>query len=127
MPSLTPFATTSSSGDQKAGDHAVLGYQAPADNATYSFGENFMLTWGFLNTGTTTWKKDEYSLRWFGGDKLWSVTSMPMPKDVKPGEKAEFNLRLFVPDTARQYITRWGLYNTAGQMFYEVYYTFTAE
>ena len=114
-------------GSPKIGDHAILGYQTPADNATFPIEQNFMLTFGFLNTGTTTWKKDTYSFRWFGGDKLWNETTFPMPKDIKPGEKAEFNLRIFVPDTPKKYLSRYGLYNAEGKMFYEVYYTFTAQ
>jgi len=128
-PSTTVPATTvppvpTSPGSQ-TGDHAILGYQIPADRGTFGSSEQVALTWGFLNTGTTTWTAKCYTLRWFGGTQIWGETKLKMPKDVKPNEKAEFNIAAFLPANKGDYISRWALYNCSNVPFYEVYFAFT--
>jgi len=128
-PTNAPVATTvplvpTSPGSQ-TGDHAILGYQTPADRGTFSPNEQVSLAWGFLNTGTTTWTAKCYTLRWFGGTQIWGETTLKMPKDVKPTEKVEFNIAAFLPTKPGEYISRWALYNCSNVPFYEVYFAFT--
>jgi len=128
-PTNAPVATTvplvpTPPGSQ-TGDHAILGYQTPADRGTYSPNEKISLAWGFLNTGTTTWTAKCYTLRWFGGTQIWGETTLKMPKDVKPTEKVEFNIAAFLPSKPGEYISRWALYNCSNVPYYEVYFAFT--
>jgi hypothetical protein len=109
------------------GDHAILGYQSPADHSSFSPGDQIPLTFGFLNTGTTTWTAKCYTLKWFGGTQIWGETTLKMPKDTKPNEKAEFNIAAFMPQDKGDYISRWGLYNCSNALFYEVYFAFTVK
>ena len=110
-----------------SGDHASLGYQSPADKGTYSPGDQFPLTFGFVNTGTTTWKADCYALKFFGGTSIWGQTTVKMGKDTKPNEKAEFNIAAFMPTDKGDYISRWALYNCSNVPFYEAYFAFTVK
>ncbi len=113
--------------ESKTGDHAILGYQSPADNQVFKPGEQIPLTFGFLNTGTTTWTAKCYTLKWFGGTQIWGETTLKMPKDTKPNEKAEFNIAAFMPNIKGDYISRWGLYNCSNALFYEVYFAFKVQ
>ncbi len=123
LPPTTQAPVPTQPGSQ-TGDHAILGYQSPADHTTFKPGEQIPLTFGFLNTGTTTWTAKCYTLKWFGGTQIWGETTLKMPKDVKPNEKAEFNIAAFMPNKAGEYISRWGLYNCSNALFYEVYFAF---
>jgi hypothetical protein len=109
----------------QTGDHAILGYQSPADRGSYSAGDQIPVTFGFLNTGTTTWTAKCYTFKWFGGTQIYGVTEMKMPNDVKPNQKAEFNIPAFLPQEKGDYISRWGLYNCSNALFYEVYFAFS--
>jgi Ig-like domain from next to BRCA1 gene len=126
-----PFPTTQpvvpTTAGSQTGDHAILGYQSPADRGVYSLSEEVKVTWGFLNTGTTTWTKKCYTFRQFGGTSIQDHNILPMPDDIKPNQKVEFNIAAFLPSKPGDYISRWALFNCSKAPFYEVYFAFTVK
>ncbi len=106
------------------GDGALFQYSNPADGSTFSPGEEFLLSWGFKNIGTTTWTTD-YKWIWIGGVQFSSVLSGNLEQTVAPGEKGEFNLWARAPSEPGKYISRWKLVNAQGVYIEEYYYPFT--
>ncbi len=106
-----------------SGDHATFQYQVPADGQTFAPGAEFLLSWGFLNDGTTTWNPD-YRLVFLGGTVITNVSSVAGPASTPPGQKAEYNVWAKLPSEPGSYITRWKLVNPAGVYLTEVYFAF---
>lgn len=115
LPTSTPISTN------VPGDHAILGYQIPADHSTYNVMEQVNLTWGFLNTGTTTWNVDYY-IQYTGGTRMWGENSMRVRKDIKPGNKIEFTLPLRMPEEPGEYTMWWGFFNDKKKEFFKMYF-----
>ena len=115
FPTSTPISTN------VPGDHAILAYQIPADHSTFSVMEQVNLTWGFLNTGTTTWNVDYY-IQFTGGTRMWGENSMRVRKEVKPGSKIEFSLPLRMPEEPGQYTMWWGFFNDKKKEFFKMYF-----
>lgn len=113
-----PLATTAALG--QAGDHASYGSQNPADNTTFPGLSRQQVFWSLINTGTTTWTTG-YKLVWVGGRQMSGDTSIPVTKDVKPGQKFDFYTILITPENKGTYTSYWKLSNPSGAMFYEVY------
>lgn len=119
-----PVATTAEMG--KAGDHASFGSQSPADNTRFPGLSNQQVFWSLVNTGTTTWTTG-YKLVWVGGRQLSGEVSIPVTKDVKPGQKFDFYTRMVTPEDKGTYTSYWKLTTPGGQQFYEVYLKFIVE
>jgi hypothetical protein len=115
--------TTSSSG-QSAGDKALWQYNVPADNSTFTPTKQFPMAFGVKNAGPFTWTKG-YTFRWFGGTQMSGVTRVNFDKEVKPGDKIEFDISFEAPNKPGKYITRWAVYNSNGnQIGQEIYFQF---
>lgn len=76
----------------------------------------FDKTWRIKNTGVTTWTAS-YSLVWVDGEKMNAPDSVPMPKEVRPGETVDITVRLTAPQKAGSYQTYFRLRNASGQYF----------
>jgi hypothetical protein len=97
----------------KTGDYALYLYNRP-DNFTIAAGDSFNNeVIGYENIGTTTWNT-KYTLRYFGGTKMWDVTSVALSKDVKPGGRIEIFVAGFAPVGKGTYLNRWALYTDGG-------------
>jgi hypothetical protein len=125
LPTIQPTLPQPTATPKKSysGDHATFQYQVPADGQTFAPGAEFLLSWGFLNDGTTTWNPD-YRLVFFGGTVITNVSSVAGPASTPPGQKAEYNVWAKLPSEAGSYITRWKLVNPAGAYLTEVYFAF---
>lgn len=125
LPTMQPTQIQPSATPKKSysGDHATFQYQVPSDGQTFAPGAEFLLSWGFLNDGTTTWNPD-YRLVYFGGTVITNVSSVAGPASTPPGQKAEYNVWAKLPSEAGSYITRWKLVNPAGAYLTEVYFAF---
>jgi hypothetical protein len=115
--------TISSSG-QSTVDKALWQYNVPADNSTFTPNQQFPMAFGVKNAGPFTWTKG-YSFKWFGGTQMSGVTRANFNKEVKPGEKIEFDFSFEAPNKPGKYITRWAVYNSNGnQIGQEIYFQF---
>jgi hypothetical protein len=115
--------TISSSG-QSTSDKALWQYNVPADNSTFTPNKQFAMAFGVKNAGPFTWTKG-YSFKWFGGTQMSGITRVNFDKEVKPGEKIEFDLSFEAPSKPGKYITRWAVYNSNGnQIGQEIYFQF---
>lgn len=103
-----------------AGDHCQFGSQSPADGFSILGGEQKQVFWSLVNTGTTTWTTG-YKLTWVGGRQMSGTTSVPVEKDVKPGEKYDFYTIIVGPTTKGTFTSYWKLVNSGGAAFCEVY------
>ncbi len=121
----TQAAPTQESGP-KPGDNATFLYNVPADGKKLAPKEEFLFAVGWKNSGTTTWNSS-YGMVYLGGTLTTTYTSIKMEKDVKPGEKYEFNMRMYAPEKPGKYITRWKLVNPQGVYMNEFYFQFTVE
>jgi len=113
-----PVAPTAALG--QAGDHCQFGSQSPADGFSVRGGEQKQVYWSLVNTGTTTWTTG-YKLTFVGGKQMSGTTSIPVEKDVKPGDKYEFYTIVVGPTTKGTFTSYWKLFNGGGAAFCEVY------
>jgi hypothetical protein len=79
-------------------------------------GAVFEKIWRIKNTGTTTWSS-AYALVWIEGEKMGSPDSIPMPKEVRPGETVDIAVTLTAPTKPGAYQTFYRLRNANGQFF----------
>jgi hypothetical protein len=109
-----------------SGEHASYGYQHPADGSTLSPGQKFMLVFGAVNDGTSTWGTN-YRWVFLGGTQLSGIDTVANKKPVPPGQKAEMDLAATAPSDKGKYISRWKFINPNGVLLLEVYFQFKVE
>lgn len=86
------------------------------DGTVFAPGESFQKTWRIANTGITTWTT-AYELVFIDGDLLGAPASVPLPQEVKPGERVEITVDMIAPEAARSYVSYWKLRTPQGQVF----------
>lgn len=86
------------------------------DNTVMQPGQSFTKTWRLQNAGTCTWTT-AYSIAVFSGDALGAPASVPMPKEVPPGQSIDISVDLTAPATAGTYRSNWKLRNAANAWF----------
>jgi hypothetical protein len=79
-------------------------------------GITFDKVWRIKNTGKTTWTP-AYSLVYVDGERMGAPESIPMPKDVRPGETVDISVKLTAPEKTGSHQTFFRLRNAAGQYF----------
>jgi len=101
-------------------DRAAPGYPSIDvtidDDSELTPGKSFTKIWRLSNEGSCTWSKD-YALVWFSGEKLGEVLSVPLGRQVKPGESVEISVDLVSPESAGTYQSNWKLRNAGGVLF----------
>jgi hypothetical protein len=120
---INPLASTATKAVQKLGDSATYAYQIPTDGQTFAPETSFMVSFGFINSGTNTWDSG-YRLNYFDGPQLGGVSSVPLEVTVPPGAKGEFNIWATVPAAPGDYISRWKMISPSGAFMAEVYLQF---
>ena len=116
--------TNSPSSGQSVGDAALWQYQVPSDGTTFTPNQQFQMAWGIKNNGSFTWTKN-YTFRYLGGTQMSGVKRINFDKEVKPGDKIEFDLSFEAPSSSGKYITYWAIYNNSGvEVAKEVYLSF---
>jgi hypothetical protein len=76
----------------------------------------FVKIWRLKNVGSTTWTTD-YKLVFVGGDKMEVQDSIPLPKNVAPGETVEISVSLIAPANPAHYTGYFNLMNPNGDNF----------
>lgn len=109
----TPIGIATSVTYNIPGDHARYLYNRPSDGFEIQAGNDFTIVFALENIGTTTWNT-KYSLRYMYGTPCWAVTSVPLTKDVKPGQRIEMFVACFAPQEPGTYTDHWGLYTDTG-------------
>jgi hypothetical protein len=107
---LTPAPSPVAGGTDKA--EFVADVTVP-DGSVFRPGESFTKTWQLKNTGTATWTPT-YTLVFMSGNQMGDTVSVPLPKNVPPGETVDASVSLTAPSQAGNYFGFWIL-RSAGQ------------
>lgn len=78
--------------------------------------EKFIKTWRLKNNGTCTWSTS-YALVFTSGNAMSGPVSMPLPKNVAPGETIDLSVELTAPSKSDTYRGDWKLRNASGAVF----------
>ena len=112
-----PTNTTAPSAPGQAPDSASFVEDVTIPDGTGAApGIQFVKTWRIKNTGTTTWTQ-AYSLVYVDGERMSAPDSVPMPKDVRPGETVDISVTLTAPSKTGSHQTFFRLRNASGQYF----------
>ncbi|TMG87516.1 MAG: hypothetical protein E6H78_01000, partial [Betaproteobacteria bacterium] len=88
--------------------------------ATVPAGAIVLVTETFKNTTTTTWQTtDGFTLRSAGptGNTIWSVSAVPLPVAVAPGETVTFTFYITAPTALGTYNFQWQMSTPDGVPF----------
>ena len=95
------------------------------DNTVIAPGEAFVKTWKLQNAGTSTWTTS-YSLAFISGEQMGSVSSVPLPQPVAPGQQIDISVDLVAPTNTGTYQGYWKMKNASGQLFDDSVYVLIA-
>jgi hypothetical protein len=79
-------------------------------------GEAFVKIWRLQNVGTCSWTQ-EYTLTFFGGDRLGAPSTFPLTTVVPPGETADLAVDMIAASEEGTYQGFWRLANPEGELF----------
>jgi hypothetical protein len=87
------------------------------DGTQFKPGTGFTKTWRIQNIGSTTWTT-QYKLVYVDGVTGANNTlSVPLPKEVKPGESIEISVKFLAPSSLGSYTSWWRMLNANGAVF----------
>ena len=86
------------------------------DGTTYTAGDTFQKIWRLRNIGYCTWTTS-YSLVFDSGEKMGAPNSVPMPKNVAPGQTVDLVVDMTAPSSAGHYFGYWKLRNASNVIF----------
>jgi hypothetical protein len=81
----------------------------------------FKKTWKLQNAGSSTWTTS-YSLAFISGEKMGTVTSVPLTQSVAPGAQIEISVDMVAPTNPGSYQSFWKMKNASGQFFNDSVY-----
>jgi len=112
----TPYPTVGNTGDNSK---FVTDVTIP-DGTQFTPGTQFVKTWRFANTGSTTWTKD-YKLVYIDGTVQGKDNnlSVNLPGNIAPGATLDISVTFVAPTTNGSYISYWKLYSASGLLFGE--------
>ncbi len=116
-PAVTPTGNAPASAVSTGGDRGefVSDVSVP-DGTAFAPNEFFQKGWQIMNSGQTTWTTD-YSLVFIDGALMGAPASVPLPKEVAPGEKVEITIDMVAPPDPGPYRGYWELRNASGKVF----------
>ncbi len=117
-PTATPTETptpTPTAGETCTNRIDFLSETVP-DGSSFAAGATFEKTWTLKNAGTCTWTTD-YAAVFVEGEQMGAPTSVPLPKEVKPGQKVTIRVTFTAPDTPGTYRSTWRLQDENGTQF----------
>jgi hypothetical protein len=91
------------------------------DGTVIAPGAAFTKTWKLQNAGTSTWTTG-YSLAFVSGEKMGTISSVPIAQTVAPGAQIDISVDLVAPTTTGKYMGYWKMKNSAGQFFNDAVY-----
>lgn len=115
VPAPTVAPTNPPSANTQDGGSFVEDVTIP-DGTGAAPGVKFDKIWRIKNTGKTTWDA-AYALVPIDGDHMGSPDSIPMPKDVRPGDTVDITVTLTAPTKPGVYQTFFRMRNASGQFF----------
>lgn len=86
------------------------------DNTQMTKGQTFTKTWRVRNNGTCTWTGD-FDIVYTSGTNLASVSSVDIPKEVKPGETVDISIPMTAPSSDGSYRSSWVIKASNGYSF----------
>lgn len=86
------------------------------DNTVLKPGEYFAKLWRIKNIGTCTWTQ-KYSLVFVSGEAMQGPQSMPLAKNVPPGETIDLRVDLVAPLERNAHTGSWLLQDSLGNLF----------
>ena len=86
------------------------------DDMVMQPGQNFIKTWRLKNNGTCTWTQ-QYSVAFFSSELMGAPASVPMPKDVPPGQTVDVSVEMVAPQEAGTFQGNWKLRNASKTWF----------
>jgi methionine-rich copper-binding protein CopC len=101
--------------------------QNPADGVTLSPGQDFDMVWKVENTGTNTWDRDDYKLRYSSGQKTQKSDEYPLREDVSPGERYDCIVDMVAPSEKGTYSVSWKLVDETGKTVTTLTFTFRVQ
>jgi hypothetical protein len=99
--------------------------QTPLDGPQVT-GANYDVVWTVRNVGAAVWDKDDYYLKWMGGDDLSPSHIYKLKHDVGYWETIELTVDIQLPTSPRlkddglAYTTWWSIVNDNGEAFCNV-------
>jgi hypothetical protein len=91
------------------------------DGAVIAPGAAFTKTWRLQNAGTSTWSTS-YSLAFVSGEKMGTITSVPVAQSVAPGAQIDISVNMVAPVNPGSYQGYWKMKNASGQFFNDSVY-----
>ncbi len=119
LTSATPEGTAPpsvSSEEEKPHDATFIQDVTIPDQSYIEKGAQFTKVWRVQNSGESTWTTT-YKLVFDHGDRMGSPESIPMPKEVKPGEVVDLSVDFTAPDTPGEYRSSWMFLSPQGKKF----------
>ena len=118
-PSPTPPPTEAPPTETLPCDRAAAGNPLDVtipDDTRVKPGETFTKIWSLVNAGSCTWTS-EYAAVWFSGEMMGAPSSVPLGRDVDPGEAVEIAVDMTAPTTPGTYQSNWKVRNASGVLF----------
>ncbi len=86
------------------------------DGSSFAAGTTFEKTWTLKNVGTCTWTAD-YAAVFVNGEQMGAPASVPLSKEVAPGQKVTVRVTFTAPPTPGEYRSDWRLQDESGRQF----------
>ncbi len=111
----TPPSTTASKLCDQAEAGVPIDVTIP-DDSSMAPKQVFTKVWRLRNVGTCTWSKN-YSFAVFSGEPMEAPSSVPLPKQVEPGQTVDISVDLTAPSATGTFQGNWKLKNAQGTWF----------
>ena len=86
------------------------------DGTKFNAGMRFVKYWQIINKGSCTWTKN-FSFVFTSGDPMSGPSSVPLEKDVPPGESIDIAVTFFATIEKGKHVGYWMLQDDKGQKF----------
>jgi hypothetical protein len=114
-PVQTPHPTPTEICDKAAPGFPMIDVNIE-DGTEMQPGQRFTKIWRLTNAGACTWTRD-YQAIWFFGTRLGDTTSVPLTRNVAPGESTEIEVEMVAPQNPGTFRSDWKLQNKDGEAF----------
>jgi hypothetical protein len=123
---LTPTPTQTSATTPippgPSGDRAIFVADVTIpDGTVIAPGAAFIKTWKLQNAGSTTWTTS-FSFVYISGEKMGSITSVPLAQSVAPGAQVDISVDMVAPTTTGSYQSYWKMKTASGTLFNDSVY-----
>ena len=120
-PQGSATATVAPTGSPSGDKAAFVADVTIPDGTVIASGAAFVKTWRLQNAGTTTWSTS-YTLDFISGEKMGTITSVPLSQSVAPGQQVDVSVNMVAPTASGSYQGFWKMKNASGQFFNDSVY-----